>query len=205
MHFSQLNRKLHIYTGLLFFFFILLFSVSGLMLNHRWAIWEYWSERVEATREIEVSLLQEGSDLDKARNIMQQVDIDGEIHFLLHHVQDDILEIRTTRPGMKSTIKVHMNSGKGSAKTIELSALDILPSMHEMSGLHSNIPEKKNWIWTQVWSLLMDLTIVALIVLLFSGLYMWLRMKTERRIGLLCLEVGGAILALIILALAKFS
>jgi len=105
---------------------------------------------------------------------------------------------------MKSTVEVNMNSGKGSVKVIELNAWDILPAMHGMSGLHSNIPEKKNWILTKVWSLLMDLTIVALLALLGTGFYMWLKIKTERRIGLICLEIGGAVFILIVLALAKF-
>ena len=142
--------------------------------------------------------------MEKARDALKQIDVDGEIHFLLHHVKKDILEIRTTRPGMKSTVEVNMNSGKGSVKVIELNAWDILPAMHGMSGLHSNIPEKKNWILTKVWSLLMDLTIVALLALLGTGFYMWLKIKTERRIGLICLEIGGAVFILIVLALAKF-
>ena len=204
MNYSRLNRKLHIYTGLLFFLFILLFTVSGLMLNHRWAIWEYWSERIETTQDIQVVLREEGSDLEKARDVLEQIDVDGEIHFLLHDVQKNALEIRTTRPGMKATVNVDLSSGRGAVKKIDLNAWELLPSMHEMSGLHSNIPEKKNWIWTQIWSLLMDLTIVALLVLLFSGFYMWLQLKTERRLGLLCLEIGAALFVLIILGLAKF-
>ena len=105
---------------------------------------------------------------------------------------------------MKATVNVDVESGKGSIKTIELNAWELLPSMHVMSGLHSNIPEKKNWIWTQIWSLLMDLTIVALLILLFSGFYMWLQLKTERRLGLIFLEIGAALFVLIILGLAKF-
>lgn len=55
--------------------------------------------------------------------------------------------------------------------------------MHTMSGLYSNIPDKKNWIWTRVWSLMMDLTVVATLVLLGTGLYLWLRIRLERRMG----------------------
>jgi hypothetical protein len=72
---------------------------------------------------------------------------------------------------MKRTIEVDMESGHGTVKTIDLNAWELLPSMHVTSGLHSNIPEKKNWFWTQIWSLMMDLTAVALLILLGSGFY----------------------------------
>jgi|GEM_PF-5868290 hypothetical protein len=57
MNFQGFNRKLHIYSGLSFFLFILLFATSGFMLNHRWEVWEYWSQRQETSRPIEVQIL----------------------------------------------------------------------------------------------------------------------------------------------------
>jgi len=50
----------------------------------------------------------------------------------------------------------------------------------------------------------MDLTIVALLILLFSGFYMWLQLKTERHTGLFLLEIGGALFVLVVLGVAKF-
>ena len=73
-----------------------------------------------------------------------------------------------------------------------------------MTGLHSNLPEKKNWFGTQVWSLMMDLTAVALLILLSSGFYMWVKVKAERRVGLVCLEIGVAIFGIAFWALCKF-
>ena len=204
MNLQNLNRKIHVYTSLSFFVFIFLFASSGLMLNHRWDIWEYWSKREETVRTIAVRVPSDGSDLAKARDILSQIGVDGEIHTLRHHVKTNTIEIRTTRPGMKTTIKVDMTSGQGEVKTVELNAWELLPAMHVMTGLHSNIPEKKNWVWTQVWSLMMDLTVLAILVLLGTGFYMWLKLRSERRVGLLCLEIGGAVFILVFWFLAKF-
>ncbi|MDA0710594.1 MAG: hypothetical protein O3B73_10350, partial [bacterium] len=126
------------------------------------------------------------------------------INFLLHHVSSDSLEIKTTRPGQWSLTKLSLVSGEGRITTTDLNAWSLLPSLHIMSGLHSNLPEKKNWLGTQVWSLMMDLTVVALLVLLFSGFYMWIKVKADRRIGLLCLEIGAVIFAIAFWAICRF-
>lgn len=204
MNFQQLNRKIHTYTGLFFLLSFCLFAVSGFMLNHRWAIWEYWSERVETEHDISVTLPAEGSTLEIARSVLNQIDIAGEIRTLRMDSESSRLEINTTRPGLKTHVVLDTNTGSGTLTTTELNAWELLPSMHVMAGLHSNIPEKKNWGWTQAWSLVMDLTAIAMLVLATSGVYMWIGLKTERRIGLLVLETGAAAFLIVFWFLAKF-
>lgn len=204
MTIQNMNRKVHIIAGLTFFPLVLLFAVSGLMLNHRWSVWDYFPQRVEHTRAVQVQIPRGGSDLARARSIISQVGVQGEINYLLHNVKSDSLEIKTTRPGQWSSTRVHLESGAGRVTTTDLNAWSLLPALHVMSGLHSNLPDKKNWVWTEVWSLMMDLTVVALLILLASGFYMWVRLKTERRAGILCLEIGTVIFGIACWALCKF-
>lgn len=204
MNFQQLNRKIHIYTGLLLFLFIFLFSFSGFMLNHRWAIWDFWPSRVERVEEISVDIPEANTDLEKAQKIMSQTEYEGEIHFIAHHVQSNLFEIKTTRPGQKTTIKVDLTSGKGEITIIDLNGWELLPSLHLHTGLHSNITEKKNWFWTKIWSLMIDLTAIGLMILLASGFYLWLKQSNERRIGLILLETGSVVFILLFWMLSKF-
>jgi len=204
MTFQQVNKKIHIYTGLLLFLFIFLFAFSGFMLNHRWEIWDFWSSRIEHTEEISVDIPQADTDLEKAQKIISQIDAEGEIHFIAHHVQTNEFEIKTTRPGQKTTIKVNLTTGKGEINIIDLNGWELLPSLHAYTGLHSNIEEKKNWFWTEIWSVMMDITAIGLIVLLASGLYMWLKQRSERRIGLILLETGSVVFILLFWILSKF-
>jgi hypothetical protein len=204
MNFQLLNRKIHIYTGLFLILFIFLFAFSGFMLNHRWEIWDYWPSRKEQVKDVLVAAPQGDTDLEKARDILIQTGYSGEIHFIAHHLQSNIFEIKTTRPGQKTTFKVDLSTGNGQITTIELNGWELMPSLHVLTGLHSNIPDKKNWIWTNVWSLMMDVTAIGLFVLLASGFYLWLIKPSERRIGLLFLEVGSVVFVLLIWIISKF-
>ena len=50
--FERWNRKLHFYSGLFLLFFMWLFAVTGLVLNHpTWSFAESWSKRTETNSE----------------------------------------------------------------------------------------------------------------------------------------------------------
>src|SRR5690349_22926921 len=76
------NRKLHYYAGLFLLFFLWLFAVTGLVLNHpTWSFAESWTKRKETNSERTITALgpELRGDLTQARAIMQQLGIEGEI------------------------------------------------------------------------------------------------------------------------------
>src|SRR5689334_11674529 len=51
------NRKLHFYAGLFLLFFLWLFAVSGLVLNHpTWRFTEFWTSRAQTQYERDIIL-----------------------------------------------------------------------------------------------------------------------------------------------------
>src|SRR5258708_38666950 len=75
------NRKLHYYAGLFLLFFLWLFAVTGLVLNHpTWSFAESWTKRTATNSERAITAL--GTELrgDRARTreIMRQLAIEGE-------------------------------------------------------------------------------------------------------------------------------
>jgi hypothetical protein len=86
---------------------------------------------------------------------------------------------------------------------VDLNAWSLLPALHVMSGLHSNLAEKKNWTWTEAWSLLMDSTVVALLLLVSSGLYLWAGAGTDRHVGLLAMALGTGVTAAVLWMLCR--
>jgi len=175
------------------------------MLNHRWAIWDTFPTRVESEERVVVQIPTSGTDLDKARSILEQLNAGGEINLLVHEPDKNLWRIRTVRPGQWLEINLDPDTGSGTLKRSDFNAWSIMPHMHTFTGLHSNIPEKKNWVWTKVWSLMMDLTAAATLVLLGTGLYMLMQMTTERRPGLVVLGIGSAVFLLAVWILGKIQ
>src|SRR6266851_3500888 len=79
--FDLWNRKLHYYTGLYLLLFIWLFAFSGLLLNHGWKFAEFWPQRKETTAVRPIQAPPGSADLDRARNLMRQLDLSGEVEW----------------------------------------------------------------------------------------------------------------------------
>jgi len=55
--FKRWNRKLHFYAGLFLLFFMWLFALSGLLLNHpTWSFTEFWNNRKQTNYEREITV-----------------------------------------------------------------------------------------------------------------------------------------------------
>src|SRR4026207_530382 len=76
------NRKLHYYLGLYFLLFLWLFSLTGLLLNHSgWGFAEFWPQRKETRYEMSIETPPAGSELARARDLMRQLNVVGEIEW----------------------------------------------------------------------------------------------------------------------------
>lgn len=180
--------------------FVIFFGVSGFVLNHRWKVWDWFSRRVETTREVTVQIPARGSDLEKARAILKQLDVDGEIHRIVSEPAKQTLSFDVQRPGQFANVKLDAVSGKGTLKTSDLNAWSIVHIMHVFSG-HG----EKNWKWANVWKFFSDATAIITVVLAVTGFYLWLKLKTARRWGLIFLEMGAAIFIFLVWMLSKFN
>jgi CO/xanthine dehydrogenase Mo-binding subunit len=78
--FETWNRKLHYYLGLYFLFFLWLFLLTGLLLNHgRWALAQAAGQRRETRYEQSVRPPAGDTDLARAKDVAAQLHLTGEI------------------------------------------------------------------------------------------------------------------------------
>src|SRR5690606_38727427 len=102
----------HMYIGLYFLFFIWLFAFSGLMLNHpNWRFQKFWDQREQSSFQRPVRPPAGDTDLARAEDLMNQLDISGEVQWTANHPQPGRFDFRTTRPGRIIEVKADLQEG----------------------------------------------------------------------------------------------
>jgi hypothetical protein len=187
-------RDLHLYFGLFISPFILLFAVSVFYLNHGKLIVD-----AELVRETYVNLeIPDGFDrvkgieaISRAKSILPQVGVEGEIGFLRYAVKDRRLMFPVSKAGVEATVDVDLSSRSATVAKRRMSIWESLAYLHKMPGPH-NVAIRGNWIGIQVWRGLADTTIYLLLFISISGIYLWWAIKAERKIGFTLLTAGAA-------------
>lgn len=201
------NRKLHYYLGLYFLFFVWLFAFTGLLLNHgSWKFAEFWPNRRISNYERAVQVPASGDDVERARNIMGQLGISGEIQWGNGPKDPDRLEFQANRPGQTHTIKADVRAGIAKVERTEINAWGVMRVLHTFTGVRGgDRNNQRDWILTTVWALSMDAVALGLLFMVFSGIYMWSGQTEKRRLGLAALTLGTVICGWFVYGLRLFS
>ena len=175
------NRKLHIYVGLYLLLFLWLFSISGLLLNHH----SWFGHQPKRTpSETSVTLLEQGTNMDKAQDVARQLELTGEI--LLRSAQKEgMLNFGVIRPNSRIFVNVDLQTQVVKLNHVDLSAAATLGDLHTFTGVRGIWREKpsiRDWLPTKIWSFCMDVLCVSLLFLVGSSIYMGWQLK-DRRIG----------------------
>lgn len=183
------NRKLHFYLGLYFLFFLWLFSLTGLMLNHQqWFLDIY--QRVETKYDLGIEASSGATDLERALDVMRQLNLRGEIDFPAAQPVGH-LDFNVSRPNGSSQVRVDWNARDVYVREFSNSALHAFQIFHTFSGTRFNQPaSRRDWIVTSLWVWAMDALAAGLIVMVLGSYYMWFRLKKRRALGLAVLAAG---------------
>jgi hypothetical protein len=176
--FKKWNRKIHIYLGLYMLLFLWLFSLSGLFMNNpAWFVpenpkpGEMQPNREQRTDQ--VTLLDTDDRLEKAWDVMEQLDLRGEIYFL-RPSPEGTFAFLCMRPNVRNFVNVTVATGETTINHVTPKEGRrfgyIINQMHVFTG---NLGERqRDWLPIKIWSFSMDALSVGLIVLVLSSLYM---------------------------------
>jgi hypothetical protein len=198
-------KDLHFYIGLFISPFIVLFSVSVLVLNHTFVDWQEdwqkWSFSVDEKVDRTVEFIMPTNDknkIDFAKDILKQIKVTGEIAGIYG---DSIkMYIPVTKPGRRISIRVDLTSGIASINSERTSLWKKLIWLHKMPGPH-NANIRGNWVNTKIWRSLVDLFVICLFFSGITGITLWYYLKNERIIGLIALLIGCVSVAALIIGL----
>jgi hypothetical protein len=198
-----LTRKLHNYLGLYLLFFLWLFAVSGLIINHtKWPAAQFWKVRQESTTVRPLVVPAESGDVAIASELMRQFVIIGEIGEIKRSPGGERFDFQVVKPGRVYRVEARLDSAHARVTETRLNAWGVIDALHKFTGVKMGDPTvKRDWLLTRIWSLAMDAVAVGIVVLVLSGLYLWLRLTEKRRLGLLAIASGVACCAFFLFGL----
>ena len=186
------NRRIHYYLGLYFLFFTWLFVFTGLLLNHpRWQVNQFWQNRLQSITEHSFQPSTGASLFDSARDMMQQLDIAGEIQWPALQAERGVLAFQVSRPGLILDIKANLEKGRVTVQRNQLNGWGVMQLLHTFTGTPvADVYNTRDWVLTTVWAMSMDAVAVGLIVMVCSSYIMWYRLKGKRLAGIVALLLG---------------
>jgi hypothetical protein len=190
--FATWNRKLHYYLGLYFLFFIWLFALSGLLLNHGgWTFAQFYPNRKVSTSEHAIDPPASTSDLEQARAVMRQMSIEGEIAWTGPRSDPTRLDFNASRPGRVYQVQADLAQGRARITVTQYNGWGFVRTLHTFIGVSPDDPRnQRDWLLTWVWALSMDAVAVGIILMVVSSLYMWWGLREKRSPGIAALGLG---------------
>ncbi|MDN3656176.1 PepSY-associated TM helix domain-containing protein [Ferruginibacter paludis] len=184
-------RTLHLYIGLFVSPFVLIFSVSVLVLNHAGYLNSVMPVKVLPVIKTHLDKIPyDTSDLQTAKAIIQKLEIKGEIDFISQN--DDHISFPVTLPGEITKIEVNKHTNDVLITRDEDGVFRATNYLHKMPGPH-NTTIRGNATFMKIWRVLADTVVYLLLFLSASGIFLWYFLKAERKLGWLAI-ISGAII-----------
>lgn len=185
------NRRLHYYLGLYFLFFLWLFSLTGLMLNHQQWFTDLY-DRHQVLYDPEIRAPFGVTRAEQTFDVMRQLNLRGEVDWPAAQPVGHI-DFNVSRPSGAAQVRVDLNARQAYVKEFKNGPLHAFQLFHTFSGSRFNQPDsRRDWIVTGVWVFAMDALAVGLIVMVLGSYYMWWRLKKPKALGVATLVAGFA-------------
>ncbi len=198
-------RDLHLYFGLFVSPFVLLFAVSVFYLNHG-KLRQGTPPPAETFQNLNIpdgfDRLKGREAIERARIILPQVGVSGEIGFLRYLPSDRRLIFPVSTAGLESTIGVDLDARSATVTRRTMNLWESLSYLHKMPGPH-NVAIRGNWVGIQMWRWFADATIYLILFISISGIYLWWAIKADRRIGFTLLGAGMATFFALVYAMVR--
>lgn len=187
-------RGLHLYAGLFVSPFVLLFAGSVFFLVHAWIPGTAAVPRTRSVGSLVVAAgverLQGREQVDAARALLDQIGVKGEIGSVRYFPADHRWGISVAVPGADTNVEVNLRTASANVTTRETGVWDALVYLHKMPGPH-NVRLRGNSAGMAVWRWLADATVWLILFSTVSGVYLWVVLRAERRVGLVFLAAGA--------------
>ena len=190
------TRDLHLYAGLFISPFVALFALSVFVLVHPTGFTPSRSagQPARAVQNLEippdVENLSGRARVDAVRSLLDQAHVHGEIGFIRYVPKEHRLSIPVSVPGRATTFDVDIPTRTATITDRDAGLWDAVVMLHKAPGPHlADI--RMNWVPMRIWRWLADATVYLLFFISASGIYLWIVLRSERRVGVAMLVAGA--------------
>ena len=195
--FYLVTRDLHLYVGLFLSPFVLVFSVSVFYLVHGLAQ-RPGPDLGSPSRTVDDLVVPRGiaemegrARIEALRPVLDQAGVSGEVDFVRHLRGEHRLIAPVRLPNRDTVVSLDYEQRTATITSREHSLGDAFVYLHKMPGPH-NADVRGNSPGMRRWRVVADATAYLTLFITVSGIYLWVVLKAERRVGL-ALAVSGAI------------
>jgi len=194
--FYLVTRDLHLYLGLFLSPFVLVFSASVFYMVHglapRPAPDPAASSRTVTDLVVPPGLagMQGRVRVDALRPVLEQAGVSGEIDFVRHLPGEHRLIVPVRLPNRDIVVSLDYEQRTATISTREHALGEALVYLHKMPGPH-NVDVRGNSPLMRWWQLLADATAYLTLFITLSGIYLWVALKAERRVGWMLVAAGA--------------
>lgn len=200
---DALNRRIHTYLGLYLLFFVWLFALSGVLLNHgSWEFAQFWPTRRVTETEQAIQRPHGTTALQDAQDLMRQLALVGEVEWVTNRPNADRLEFRVNRPGLNVEVKADLAAARAVVQQTRVNGWGAFRVLHTFIGVRAkDSRNERDWFVTRCWALAMDALAVGLLALTATGILLWWRSGRHRVAGALALASGTAVAGAFVMGL----
>ncbi len=178
---KNLLQKIHIYGGLLFFPYLLIFGLSTLHINHDFKIFREKQDWTERKMVIDIAEIEDNQQL--AESIRDSLGLIGWCPWWTQNRNESRFRFSIDHFGSEHRISANLGTGEVIVNRRYKGFLSVLHSMH---FLGSDVPRANRVI--NSWQYYQDFTVFYLIIAIITGIYMFLESKKEKKTGIVILS-----------------
>ena len=193
--FYLITRDLHLYFGLFVSPFVLVFAFSVFFLVHSWIPGA--AGKLQVSRVLDLELPPELDKLsgrqlvDALRPVLDRIGVQGELQSVRRLAKVRRLMVPVSVPGRETTVNIDLQNRTAEITRRTTGIWDAMVTLHKAPGPHL-AAIRMNWFMMRVWRWLADATVYLLLFISLSGIYLWIVLRAERRVGLILLAAGAS-------------
>jgi hypothetical protein len=122
--------------------------------------------------------------------VLEQLDVQGEIDFVRHVASEHRLIVPVRLPGRDTVVTIDYGQRTANVSSRGHPMREAFVYLHKMPGPHNADVRGNSWL-IRAWRILADATAYLLLFITVSGVYLWVAIRAERRVGFILLLAGA--------------